>query len=70
MNDDDGTARDDAPPPEDPRAEELVAEVLERLGRGATEVAETLVGLGVLGVNRLQAIRRDLAARDASQRRP
>ncbi|QGG95814.1 hypothetical protein [Actinomarinicola tropica] len=67
MDDDqhDDAERTAPPPPPDagPRAEEVVADALERLGRGATEVAETMVGLGVLGVNRLQSLRRDLAAR-------
>lgn len=59
---DDDQGRTDADPVDSPSPEEIVAEAVERLGRAATEIAETVVGLGVLGLNRLQALRRDLTA--------
>ena len=38
-------------------------ELAERIGAVATEVASVAVGLGILGINRVQAVRRDLQAR-------
>lgn len=46
-----------------PAGADDLSEALERLGAVLVQVAETVVGLGVLGVNRVQALRRDLAAR-------
>jgi hypothetical protein len=38
-------------------------ELVERIGAVASEVASVAVGLGILGINRVQAVRRDLVAR-------
>lgn len=60
---------DDRPAPEGPWAEEAVAEALERIGRGLVEVAQTAVGLAVLGINRVNALRsRTAQARPDDQR--
>ena len=62
---DDDEGRTGPEPADEPRPEEAVAEAIERIGRAATEIAETVVGLGVLGGNRLPVLRRDLMAQAA-----
>ena len=44
------------PPPEWER-------LADQVGSAATEAAELVVGLGILGINRVQALRRQLEAR-------
>ncbi|MFA5565913.1 MAG: hypothetical protein WC184_08195 [Acidimicrobiia bacterium] len=41
-------------------AEENVNDALRQLHRGVTEAATIAVGLGVLGVNRVQVLRREV----------
>lgn len=57
------TSEEHEPAADRPGDADELAQSLERLGAAVVEVAETVVGLGVLGINRLQALRRDLAER-------
>jgi hypothetical protein len=40
-----------------------LAQIADRIGAAATEAVEVAVGLGILGINRVQALRRQLTAR-------
>jgi hypothetical protein len=52
---------------EETSAPEL-SELADRAARSVREIAEVAVGLGILGVNRVQALRREAARRLAAER--